>query len=292
MNNHPPRQAAFTLIELLVVISIIALLISILLPALSAARRAARQLANSTQIRGLQQGFAINAEDRGIRGYYAGIDNASGTTFDEIYSSSSGITALQNRNNAGMFVPYRFAILVEGDYVTADYLISPGEISDNVQPYDTGAAAGTYNMFQPVADRDYFYSYNLPKIAATVGDLKADRRFENWSNLGGSKSVTVSDRMTGPANPGAVSAENYDSIWTESRQQGWIGSVAFNDGHVAFYDSALIEDTNYGAPGVGTPDNIFSNSPAFDPRVAVTPGNESDASQIGRSFNTSKFVFE
>src|SRR5690606_35935601 len=113
---YPHRSHGFTLIELLVVISIIALLIGILLPALGAARTTARQLQSSTHVRGIHQGCVIFAQ--GNRGWYPGL-----TGTGEIPQESDSILS----GAEGHFPQGRYGRLLEGNYVTPDYLVSPGE---------------------------------------------------------------------------------------------------------------------------------------------------------------------
>lgn len=83
----------------------VVLMIAILLPALGAARRAARQMKNTTQIRGIAQGFSIYGGNNG--GYYPGIDEYG--------------------NPVDLTVENRFGVLLDNNMFTGEYLISPSE---------------------------------------------------------------------------------------------------------------------------------------------------------------------
>jgi len=205
------RKEAFTLIELLVVISIIALLIGILLPVLASARNAALQGKNTTRVRGIQQGCHQYSQSN--NGKYPGLDNDE-STYADYYNASR-----------------RFQLLLDGNFVTADYLVSP--VEQQKQPNSQLAASPT--------PTDHF-SYVMLKIGPrdiSGGIWHFGRRAE-WSSNVNSQAVMIYDRNTATG-----TGSDARSIHSD---RDWRGSVAFGDGHAQFEsDNVLDKETSYSA---------------------------------------------
>ena len=233
-------RKGFTLIELLVVISIIALLIGILLPALGAARRTARQMQNSTQLRGIHQGFVMYAQ--GNKSKFPGL-NADGKV------SPVG-TAGGPEDNLGSTVERRMGTMLKNNYFTGEYAISPSETK-------TAWTTGTVTTLR--------YSYAMLKISNTAagasGTLAPDGnagRVNEWNETLNTEAAVVSDRNKGP-NSSTSSASSY-SVWTEKpagTAEDWRGSVLWNDNHVGFESTHTLR-SKYSTGPAQTADNLFT----------------------------------
>ena len=248
---------AFTLIELLVVISIIALLIAILLPALGAARVAAQKIENSTQVRGIHQGFFTYAQ--GNKGAYPGIDNINGINRNAVLTDATDASSLQQGQGwsarAGQSITVRFAIALEADLFTPEYLISPAETNttDLERWQDT---PGRYHHGQP----PFISSYGLAQIYSGNNNIPDGLRvrYEEWTDNANSQSVVIADRNIDPTS--AVSGLDPHSLWSgDDPDASWNGSVTFNDGHTEYFAEALVENTRYGNHTNTLPDNLYAS---------------------------------
>ena len=230
------KKRAFTLIELLVVISIIALLIGILLPALGAARRTARQMQNSTQVRGIHTGLVLFSQ--GNNTYYPGL-------------TTLGAEMGDNTDD----VEFRFRELLEDNYFTGEYAISPSEAL-------TIWKSGT------VTTANYSYA-----MLSMNDDNAAGNRRNEWRDTSNSEAVVLGDRVKLNGTDKFKSVHTNPSSTTTNE---WRGSVGFNDNHVTFEATHDGLDTQYGDDS-HTNDNLFSVDTANSDCVLIHGGSEEDS---------------
>lgn len=245
----------FTLIELLVVISIIALLIAILLPALGAARRTARRMQNSTQLRGIHQGlvtFANSNKDK-----FPGLDSSG-----EVLQAGANTTgnSAPGTGSTGDNVEARYWVLLDGDFFTAEYAISPSETIAEVTEWVAGTGASAAPVEYSLTGTKH-YSYAMLQFARQGGVFTINPNFAaraaEWSQTLNSQAVVLSDRALGAE--GSVYSVHTEDKGTSST---WSGSVLWNDNHVGFENGGSIFETKYanGTLNDGDGDDLFVNT--------------------------------
>ena len=241
-NIFRQRASGFTLIELLVVISIIALLIAILLPALSAARQSARIMQNNTHLRGIHQACFTFAQDN--KTFYPGLQ-LNGRTLanireNELYERypELNVAGMGNLGN-GPNTRHRIATLVAEDFMPAEYAISPSEVSDAAQIWNRTEDFSIINN-----------SYSLLNLSVDDNNARNNRRSE-WADTANGQAIIGSDRNT--VNSGV------ESIHVDVGSGVWEGGIVWNDGHVEFEGSHIVDTTKYGDQ-VNMEDDIFTQA--------------------------------
>lgn len=269
------RHRGFTLIELLVVISIIALLVGILLPALGSARRTARRVQNATHIRGIHQGLVNHSA--GNKEWFAGVSsygritNSSGTVNDglQAYTGVDG-APYDYPAGTGISLPStRLAILLNGNYFTPEYAISPAETR-------LGTDVATEIVRAPI-ELNYVPSMTADGGNCSYAWLHVEEgitgRYNTWKDNSNGSAIVLSDRgLVTAANQGGltttsihVSVDGDAAGDTASGVQNWNGNITFNDNSTRWETSAaVISGTRYGAQANNGADgdNLFVDTDA------------------------------
>ncbi len=166
---------------------------------------------NNTQIRGIHQAMVMYAQSN--RMYFPGRD--------------------RNGSIVDANVEYRFQRLLEGNYFTGEYAISPSEIK---AVWTTGTVTSAN------------YSYAMLDIDAGPGG-----RYNEWRDTLNTEAPAIADRNTG-----TDAAANVESIWSP-HPGDWRGSVAYNDNHVVF-ETTHVPLTRYTPDGVEWYDTSVNNA--------------------------------
>jgi type II secretory pathway pseudopilin PulG len=230
MNNSNFNIVQCALVAVLVIVS---MGLVVACDGMSASRETARRMQNSTQLRGIHQGLVTYANSN--RNWFPGI-NVSG-------------------ENDGIDVESRFQALLDGDYFTPEYAISPSETDPGIVE-----RVGT----SPVTKANYSYAMlQVPDANPDIEDNKQGRRSE-WGQSLNSQAIVVSDRNTGTASA-------TDSIHSDNNTAGWLGSVLWNDNHVGFETTDTFE-TKYDGGELNTSDKLFEANDFFD-ALMIHTGN-------------------
>lgn len=195
------------------------------------------------------------------------VANDADATFadrDELGSASALQTGASASQTGGeMFA--RWWTLVDGDYVTSEYLVSPAEPNETIDPVTLIADArnGTTSLGRQAALSSY--ALTSLKLGNAVGDDITQSRCVEWRDNANSTVPVVSDRLVDSDN--RVVSDNdvtsHASIWNQPDNAGrWNGAIGFADGHVAGQQSSELEIGSVKMNGAtnNQADNIFSTS--------------------------------
>lgn len=205
-----------TVVETIVIVAIVliaAILIMPLLGEIYGPRRNSRIASNTTLVRGITQSVVVYGG--GNKEFYPGLDSKG-----EVVDAT---------------VEHRFWLLLNGNYFSGEYLISPAETK-------TVWTTGSLDSSQ--------YSYAMLQLNLSEGQPKTGRISE-WRQMINSEAIILSDRNTG-----SDADANVQSIHSVS-PGFWHGAVGRNDGS-AYFENTHVLDTRYGPKGlINIDDNIF-----------------------------------
>lgn len=259
-NVSARRAAGFSIVDLLVVIVCITALLAIQIPTDAAARRTARRMQNSTQLRGIHQGLVTFANSN--KEHFPGLNSRG-----EVLANSADNTGNSGRGDT---VQARYWILLDGNFFTPDYAISPLETA-NVTALPWGDAVTPVVKW---TDREKHYSFAMLGYQADARNPKqvsaqTQGRAAEWQTTLNSQAIVLCDRNTG------LDADDKASSYHTGDPGDWQGSVLWNDNHVGFEsmqyfetkyaDGALHSDPDFGGPT----DNLFSSEADSNGKAGV-----------------------
>ena len=152
-------------------------------------------------------------------------------------------------NGTGDLPAARFALLLNGNFFTPEYLLNP---ADPVSvPAVIDPATNEYRGL-----RAENYSYAVTALPGTENE-----RAEWWKTLN-FDAVVLADRAIG-------SATKTSSVWTQRPGAGWHGYFARNDNTISWAESPTVKNTRFGTGKVNATDHLFVDDPTADDAFLV-----------------------
>ena len=163
-----------------------------------------------------------------------------------IYAQSNntfypGLTEKGENSPDGVAPANRLQMLLEEKYFTGELMVAPADVKTT---WTTSAVTTQH------------FSYSMLQVGGSVELMP--RRAE-WRDTANADAAILADRPFGTTVPNR-------SIWTRtvgSSVANWNGSVGFNDNHVTFETSHIMDITKYG-PNVWTKDALFTDPDGVD----------------------------
>lgn len=249
-------------IAVVAVVGIAVALVLVLLPMLGSPRGAgSRYMANSTQLRGIHQGFVTFAQSNkkgGNDGYFPGFDSSGNVIPDGADTGHSG---------DGTMPGARLWMMLEGNFFTPDYIINPAD------PIAFEAMLGPSGEYEPIT-ADHF-SYAMLGLASPD-----DSREREWKETLNTSAIVIGDRAIG------TGRSDISSVWTATGGGDWRGGVTRNDNSTSFETSAEFEQTKYGYAPANALDHVFEDAPPTTP----TPPDDPATPHLDESLNADAFL--
>lgn len=271
----PSKQAGgFSMLDLLVLISVLGFTLAMVLPVVRQARVSARQMQNDSQLRALHRGIVVYSQ--GNRGYFPGLGR------DGLPHGGGANSPGDSENKAARFtnssisvsVSRRYAIMLDAEVISPEYLVSPGDPrmvavqpdapGKSERPGSVDIGVYSYAMLCITMPHPRGYPWGSPQadgVKFPPGPLG-----EEWKDSANPLAIIASDRAIADdgnsaripdRDPGTFSA--YHSIWTEAGSESWAGSALRKDGSVDFRTNADDFTTKYGNGKVNRNDNLFQD---------------------------------
>ena len=234
---------------------------AVLIPVLAMNREQAGCRTDSVQLRGIHQGmvtFSQGCRSGGNDGAFPGI-YLKGTAAAAVNTGDFRAPAV---TSDATFIANGLARMMNGNYFTPDYAVSPGEKNPTVKPAVPHAVGG---RFSPPAASGTVTSANTSyawlNIADAYGPDPADMvphligpgqapALPEWYETLHADAIVLGDR---------VSEDGNASIWSDDR---WEGTVVRNDNSTSFETTDTFTGLVYGGVPAGT---------AADPAVDLFP---------------------
>ena len=266
--THRRRRTGFTVIDLLVagvVLVIAVVLIGLVLPQLGPSTPTHPMMRSGTQLRMIHQGMITYAQSNkkgGRDGFFPGLD-ASGNVIPD--------GPLTDYSGDGTQPGARLWILLEGGFITPEYLIAPRDAAKVEAGFDRSAG-----HHQPVTAANHSYallaitapSRRSPQRPGTSAASAATHplaygRNREWKETLNSAAIVLGDRAigTGPA--------DLSSIWTDSGSGTWRGVVVRNDNSTSMEITTSFDQTKYGNQPANDGDELFEDQTGGDDAFLV-----------------------
>jgi len=238
------RVSSFNIVHLAIALLIAVVVFVIAWVVLSQTGREQKRAPTYIELRGIHQGLVMMSNANKNR--FVGL-NSQG----DYVTPASGELVGSGDNDAvwvgqqGIDIPSRFAELIEGEFITPEYAVSPSETDANIQPWDRTSRMTTDH-----------YSFAMLQVPRNGG------RHTEWGQTLNSHAIVLSDRNLG-------TADKPRSIHSDGGP--WRGQVLWNDNHIA-YEMEHVYETQYGEAKPTKDDHLFT-SPGDDDALLMHRGN-------------------